>query len=772
MPQNHDGFARLDAINQLTQAFLHFGNGRLHDHKFDHFDWRVKPPAATSIALIFMETSTLTSIFFALCGVGILLSLAAPASRQGNVLTWLGCLASIALVLAAAGALLAGKTFSQPLWTLAGLTTTLTVKLDSLSAVFIFITGLVLFPASIFAGNQLNREAEWVGSRRAFTILLFGLYASLALIFLAGDVVLFLLAWEVMSILCWLLIVCAREKENGHAGAGYLLLAMGEAGTLATALGFLLLAVGTGSLDFGAIKSAAPGLDAGMRWAVFLLSFFGFGVKAGLVPVNFWLPRAYAAAPRAFVPVLAGATLNLGLYGILRVNADLMPATHAGPGLVALVVGTLSALLGILYATTDNDLKIILAHSSIENVGIIVAGFGTGMVFVATAHPAPAAIAFVAALYHLINHSLCKTLLFFGAGVVEAKTGTRDLDKLGGLIKWMPLTALGFLVGAMSIAGLPPFNGFVSEWLTLQTMLRSAELSSTGAKLVFALCGAGLALTAALAVTCFVKVFAMSFLGMRRLEENQKVSEAKSGTLAPMTILAALCLAFGVLPTYIIPALTPATSSLAGASASDALVPPFFASNPAHDTLPQAFVDDFHNLGAQVGQSVLPGRGLVVLHRGGTENPVVFAMSTSYMVIVLAALLLLTFIVVRLWLTRRRTLARRTRWDGGVRRLLPEMTYTATGFSNPVRVIFDAVFRPTTVEDTRETVAEHFRTAIRRERVAVHVVDRFAVQPAKDAAMKLANKLAAMHHGRFNTYAAYALLALLIVWMVFSLLLV
>ncbi len=719
-----------------------------------------------------METSTLISIFFALCGVGILLSLAAPASRQGNVLTWLGCLASLALILAAAGALLAGKTFRQPLWMLPGLATTLIVKLDSLSAVFIFITGLVLFPASIFAGNQLNREAEWVGSRRAFAILLFGLYASLALIFFAGDVVLFLLAWEVMSILCWLLIVCAPEKENGHAGAGYLLLAMGEAGTLASALGFLLLAVGTGSLDFGAIKSAAPSLDEGVRWAVFLLSFFGFGVKAGLVPVNFWLPHAYAAAPRAFVPVLAGATLNLGLYGILRVNADLMPATHAGSGLVALVVGTLSALLGILYATTDNDLKIMLAHSSIENVGIIVAGFGAGMVFVATSHPVPAAIAFVAALYHLLNHSLYKTLLFFGVGEIETQTATRDLDRLGGLIKWMPLTSIGFLVGALSIAGLPPFNGFVSEWLTLQTMLRSAELSSTGAKLVFALCGAGLALTAALAVTCFVKVFAMSFLGMRRLEENQKVSEAKSGTLAPMAILAALCLAFGVLPTYIIPALTPATSSLAGVSASDALVPPFFASNPAHDTLPQAFVDDFHNLGAQVGQSVLPGRGLVVLHRGGTENPVVFAMSTSYSLVVLMVLLLGTYVVVRLWLTRRRTLARRTRWDGGVRNLLPEMTYTATGFSNPVRVIFDAVFRPTTVEDTRETVAEHFRTAIRRERVAVHVVDRFAVQPAKDAAMKLANKLAAMHHGRFNAYAAYALLILLIVWMVFSLLLV
>jgi hydrogenase-4 component B len=198
-------------------------------------------------------------------------------------------------------------------------------------------------------------------------------------------------------------------------------------------------------------------------------------------------------------------------------------------------------------------------------------------------------------------------------------------------------------------------------------------------------------------------------------------------------------------------------------------VPPFFASNPAHNTLPPAFVGEFHDLGAQVGQNVLPGRGLVVLHRGGKENPVVFAMSTSYMLAALIVLLVLTYVIVRLWLTHRRQLVRRPRWDGGVRRLLPEMTYTATGFSNPVRVIFDAVFQPTTVEDTRETVAEHFRIAIRREKERVHLVERLVFQPTKLAAFWCAGVLAAMHHGRFNAYAAYALLSLLIVLVVFLL---
>ena len=283
---------------------------------------------------------------------------------------------------------------------------------------------------------------------------------------------------------------------------------------------FLILAITANSVEFTALRSAAPGIGEDSAVGYIFLSFFGFGVKAGIVPVNLWLPRAYLGCAAG---VRAGAGGSDAESRALRHLPDQRRSGacyESRPGPVALIVGTVSALLGILYATTDNELKAMLAHSSIENVGIVVAGFGAGMVFVATNHPALAAIAFVAGLYHLINHSLYKTLLFFGVGAVEKQTGTGDMDRLGGLIKWMPVTAACFLVGALSIAGLPPFNGFVSEWLTLQTMLRSAELSSTVAKMIFALCGAGLALTAALAVTCFVKVFAMSFLGMRRLDEG------------------------------------------------------------------------------------------------------------------------------------------------------------------------------------------------------------------------------------------------------------
>jgi len=701
-----------------------------------------------------------TGTFFALCGAGIVLALLLPDRRNPQWLAWIGGLASLVLLGASGQTLFDGNTWAMSLWIVPNLGT-LTLNVDRLSALFAFITGLVFLPVSIFAAGNLPRYAGRY-SLKAFSVMYLALFASIVLVLIAADVLLFLLAWEAMSILCYLLVNYEHE-ESEHTRSGYLMLAVSEAGALAAVVAFLILVVAAGSLGFPALKASAAELSASARWAVFLLSFFGFGVKAGLVPVNFWLPRAYAAAPSAFVPILAGATLNLGFYGIVRVNADLLPMSMVGPGVVVMIIGTISALLGILYATTDNDLKTMLAHSSIENAGIIAVGLGAGMIFMAYGLTVPAGIAFVAALYHLTNHSVYKALLFLGAGTVEERVGSRDLDRLGGLIRRMPWTALGFLAGALSIAALPPFSGFVSEWLTLQTMLRSAELSSTGVKTVFALCGAGLALTAALAVTCFVKAFAMGFLGMTRSAPAEKAVEAQRSTIVSMGLLAVLCLALGVLPTYVIPVLNETFSPLTGANTADALVPPFFANSPEHEQLPRALVAEFHDLGAQVGQSVVPGRGLVVLHRGGKENPVVFAMSTSYMLVVLCGLLGLTYLVVRFASARKRHIARRACWDGGVRRLLPEMTYTATGFSNSVRVIFDAVFRPATTEDTPQTVAQHFRTAIHREREEVYIIDRAVGQPFKSAALAIARGLATLHRGRINVYIAYALLSLVMV---------
>jgi len=315
----------------------------------------------------------------------------------------------------------------------------------------------------------------------------------------------------------------------------------------------------------------------------------------------------------------------------------------------------------------------------------------------------------------------------------------------------------------IAISALPPLNGFVSEWLTLQTILRSALLSSTAIKIVFAISGALLALTAGLAVTCFVKVFAMGFLGMPRSEDAARAAEVNPGIRAPLALLAALCIVLGVLPTYVIPVLDRAVTPFSGESATAALVPPFFSADAQQqEGVAPAFLAEFHDLGAQVGQEVLPGRGLVVLHRGEERNPVVFAMSTSYMLAALAVLLLLSVVAFRL-LTRGRTLTRRPVWDGGLRRLWPEMTYTAAGFSNPVRVVFEAILQPGTVEDSTEAVAQHFRTAIRREIAETHIVDRWVLEPPIHVLGRLAQLVRRMHVGHVNAYAAYVLLTMLLV---------
>jgi hydrogenase-4 component B len=705
-------------------------------------------------------------VFVSLCGAGAVLAILLPQRHSSRVIAAIGGVAGLVLIGLGGGALFDPSPAAIALWQIPGVGD-IVVQHDPLTGLFVLVTGLVCLPASIFTANSLPQLVARY-SVRGYAVLYFALLPSIVWILASGDVFSFFVAWEIMSILCYLLVIM-EDEDRANRRAAYVMLAISEAGALAALLGLLLLATNAGSLEFAQLRAAGVTLGGGTRLAVFLLTFFGFGVKAGLVPVNGWLPSAYTAAPAAFVPVLAGATLNLGLYGIFRVNADLLPATSVAPGLVALIIGTISALVGILYATTDEDLKSLLAYSSIENAGIITAGLGAGFVFAAAGQPVLAGIAFLVALYHLVNHSLYKTLLFLGAGVVDARAGTRDLDRLGGLIRRMPWTAVAMLAGVLAIAALPPFNGFVSEWLTLQTLLRSAELGPIGVKIVFALCGAGLALTAALAVTCFVKLFAMGFLGITRSPEAERATETTASALAPMGFLAAMCLLLGVLPTYVIGALDHAVEPMTHTSAASALVPAFFAGSPGHEALPGAFASEFHDLGAQVGQHLAPGPGLVMLHRGGAANPVVFAGAPTYLIVVLAGLLALVFLLVRVVGGRHRSVVRRVCWDGGIRRLLPEMTYTATGFSNPVRVVFQAIFRPTIVEDTRETVAEHFRTAIRRRAETAYGMDRLLLQPVPAVALKIARGLARMHHGRLNAYIAYALLSLVGVLVGFAL---
>ncbi|HTS21514.1 MAG TPA: proton-conducting transporter membrane subunit, partial [Casimicrobiaceae bacterium] len=525
---------------------------------------------------------SLLALVFALCGAGAAAGLTVPDRRAPLLLAWVGSLAALALACASGSVLVSGEPLEGRLWTIAPLGS-LSIAIDRLSALFLLAAALVMLASSIFSAGYLERYLGHY-SLRTFTAWYLLLFASIVLILIAADALLFLLAWEAMSILSYLL-VNFEHRRGETSRAAYLMLAMGEAGFVAVAVAFVVLAAQGGSLDFAALRRSGEELGPLSRWIVFLLTFFGFGVKAGLVPVNTWLPRAHPVAPANVSAVLSAAILNLGVYGIVRFNFDVLRVGSAEAGIVVLVIGSVSALVGILYATTSNDLKTLLAHSSIENVGIVTACLGAALVFATAGRHALAAMALVTALYHMVNHSTYKALLFLGAGSIDARAGTRDLNRLGGLIHGMPRTAAAFLVGSLAISALPPLNGFVSEWLTLQTMLRSAELASIEAKIIFALCGAALALTAALAVTCFVKAFAMGFLGMPRSEGAAKASEAPRSSFAALVLLAVLCLALGVLPTYVIGVLDGVVAPMSGARAAEALVPPFFAGAAGHEGL-------------------------------------------------------------------------------------------------------------------------------------------------------------------------------------------
>jgi hydrogenase-4 component B len=695
---------------------------------------------------------------FVSCACGMLLSALVGRRRAPLVIAVVGTISSLLMVLASTNVLLTGQSYGATFWVIDGFGQ-LSLRVDPLSAVFLFAAGIVYLPISLFVRDFIAGRLNVEYPAHRFGTLYFALMTSVVLILVAGDALFFLLSWESMSILCYLLINFELEPQSDKR-AGYIMLAMSEAGFLAVVVAFLLLGRTASNLSFPALSAASAALSSTGLWSVFLLGFFGFGVKAGLVPVNLWLPRSYTAAPSVFIPAFAGVTLNLGFYGILRLDADLVH-TSIGTGVLALIVGSITALVGILYATTENDMKTMLGHSSIENAGIVVAGVGAFLIYRASGHPTAAAIALTASLYHMLNHSTYKTLLFQSAAYVEAETGTRDMDQLGGLSRLLPGLSILFLVGCLAISAVPPFNGFVSEWLTLQALLRSAVIPSTSIRIVFALCGAILALTAALAVTCFVKAYAMNFLGARRGAWEPRRYEHNGAGFAP-ALLAVVCLLLGTLPTYVVPLLNPAVEPLAGASATTALIPPFFTATAENGQLPAAFLHDFHNLGAQSGRGLLPGNGLVVLFRGGEQNPVVFAMSPTYSLIALTILVLFAwFVVTRL--TRKRSVERRALWAGGIPRLLPQMTYTATGFSNPVRVVFQSIFQPNITEDTRQTVAVHFRTAIHRQREETHVVDRAFLRPVRVAARWMADFLARMHNGRLNAYVMYVLGFLLLI---------
>jgi formate hydrogenlyase subunit 3/multisubunit Na+/H+ antiporter MnhD subunit len=501
-------------------------------------------------------------VVLSVLGVAILLT-AVPlaiglrSARSVSLLVYVTCLAaSLALVVVGGAQLLAGSGAAPSVRLPIGLPWIgAHFRLDALAAFFLVVVNLGAAGASLFAIGYGEHETAPTRVLPFYPAFL----AGMNLVVLADDAFSFLLAWEFMSLISWALVMAHHhDPENRHAG--YVYIVMASFGTLSLLLAFGLLAGGSGGYAFDQIREGARAWPA----LVLILALLGAGSKAGLVPLHVWLPLAHPAAPSHVSALMSGVMTKVAVYGFVRIVFDLNGPPASWWGILVIALAGITCVIGVLSALMQHDLKRLLAYHTVENIGIIFIGLGLALAFSAHGMPAPAAIALTAALLHVFNHCLFKSLLFFGSGAVLNATGERDMEHLGGLIHTMPATAFAFLVGCAAISALPPLNGFVSEWLTFQAILLSPELPSWGLKLIVPAVGAMLALSAALAAACFVKAFGVTFLGRPRSVAAQQATEVDRYSLAAMFAFAGLCLLAGILPGLFIDGLGPVAQGLLG----------------------------------------------------------------------------------------------------------------------------------------------------------------------------------------------------------------
>jgi hydrogenase-4 component B len=520
-------------------------------------------------------------------------------------------------------------------------------RIDALSAFFLIVVNLGGAITSLYALGYGRYETSPLRVLPFYPVFL----GAMNLVVLADDAFVFLLSWEFMSLVSWGMVV-AHHRIPANVRAGYIYLVMASFGTLCLFLAFGVLAGTGGQYSFAAMR-AAP-LSPALALVAGTLTLIGAGSKAGIVPLHVWLPLAHPAAPSHVSALLSGVMTKVGVYGFIRIVFDLIGEPTPYSGLIVAGIGGITAALGVLYALMQHDLKRLLAYHTVENIGIIFIGLGLALAFRANNIGWAAALALAAALFHVFNHSVFKSLLFFGAGSVLVATGERDMERLGGLIHRMPHTALAFLIGCMAISALPPLNGFVSEWLTFQAILVSPQLPQWGLKLVIPAVGALLALSAALAAACFVKAFGVTFLGRPRTDAAQAAGEVDRAQLSAMFVLVTLCVLAGIFPGFMIDALAPITRALVGG------------------TMPQ--------------QAFLPWLSIVPIA----------ASRSSYngllILLFLAGSATMTAMIIHRFATR--ATRRSAIWDCGFPLAAPSTQYTSSSFAMPIRRVFGtSVFR-------------------------------------------------------------------------------
>jgi formate hydrogenlyase subunit 3/multisubunit Na+/H+ antiporter MnhD subunit len=584
------------------------------------------------------------------------------------------------------------------------------LRLDPLSGFFLLLLG------AVGAGVSVHAIGYWREEPPPRLRLLCAQYhvflASMAFVLLADDAYLFMVSWETMALSSYFLVT----TDHHHApirSAGFLYLLMAHIGAIAILLCFGVMHGAGGDYSFDALRAA----NLAPFWAhvAFVLAFFGFGAKAGLIPLHAWLPEAHPAAPSPVSALMSGVMIKTAIYGLVRVAYDLLGSVRWEWGMLVLLVGAGTTLFGVLFALMQHDLKRLLAYHSVENIGIILLGLGLSMVFFGFGHPAAGALGLIAALYHTLNHAVFKGLLFLGAGSILHATGLRDLNAMGGLVRSMPATAFYFLVGALAISALPPLNGFVSEWLTFQAALQAPLLEHGVVRSLLPLFAAALALAGALTAMCFVKVFGVAFLGRAR-SENVEKREASFPERLGMAWLTAGCFVLGLFPAAMLHTLNRVCASLTGGSLSG-------------EALESSWLWLVPTTPAQASYS-----------------PLVF-------LLVVLAVVLVTFALVRRFYHGRIRVA--DPWDCGYPEQTTRMQDSADAFGQPIRVVFGPLYR---------MERHHPDPEDKRPRYAVHVEDRhwyWLYLPVARLAEYVSSKVGLLQRGRISTYLLYSFVTLI-----------
>ena len=597
----------------------------------------------------------------------------------------------------------------------------LQLQATSLAGVFVALLGLVAVAIAWYAPRYHEPGRGTAVYLGAYNLALLACLAVLA----AGGMVTFLVAWETMSLACYLLIL--RHPRSGESARGaFWFLALSEIGFLLVVAAFVILAAKTHSTALDAMAASAHLVSKGWQAAVFLLALAGFGFKAGLVPLHVWLPEAHPVAPADGSAFLSGVVVKLGTYGIALFAFRLDPVGGAWPGLVTMGAGAVTAAIGILYALRERDIKRFLAYSTIENTGIIVTAFGAAMIFHAYRQPALYAFLLIAGLYHVANHGCYKTLLFLEAGVVEHATGTRDMDRLGGLVHRLPRSTVITFAGTLGIAALPPLNGFVSEWLIFQGLFQGFRTGSHLIAILIVLAAATLGLTGGLAIYAFVRGFGIPYLGMPRTRQAADARE-KGQPLAGPALLAVACAALAVGAPVVLAALSRTARTVTGVGLGPLLLPGNLTVIPAHANFS--------------------------------------AFSPTYLTVFLAASCAVPALIYLAGRPRAGSVSVPV-WDGGMVSFRPRMQYSAMTFSAPTRVTFDALYRPAvSVRRASDDDPAGRSGPVHYEAQVTPVFERYLYRPVIRAVEWLADAIRPVQSGDVNLYLLYVFAMILLAYL-------